>query len=126
MTDRLQSIFEWQERFNRTLRQERGLTFDASTWIQKEAMALMVELAEVLEESRYKWWKNAEEMNLSALHEELVDVLHFFISMCIDAGLDAESLYQGYLAKNRENFRRQMGLSEKPGYAHPPAHDAGD
>ncbi len=116
MPDRLEEIFVWQRRFNDHIRQERHLDFPTSEWIQKEAMALMVELAEVMEESRYKWWKNPTPIEPDKLKEELVDVLHFFISMCIDAGLDAESLYQGYLAKNQENFRRQRGLSEKTGY----------
>ncbi|MCY0879817.1 MAG: dUTPase [Firmicutes bacterium] len=121
MKDRLEDIFFWQQRFNETLRRERHLDYDAATWLQKEALALIVELGEVLEEARYKWWKNAEPIQLDKLHEELVDVLHFFVSMCIDAGLDAEALYQGYLAKNRENFRRQQGVSEKPGYQLPPS-----
>lgn len=117
MGDRLAEIFQWQARFNQMIREERHLEWDANTWIQKEALALMVELGEVVEEARFKWWKNAAPVDREKLHEELVDVLHFFISMCLDAGLDAESLYQGYLKKNQENFRRQQGLSDKPGYA---------
>jgi dimeric dUTPase (all-alpha-NTP-PPase superfamily) len=120
MSDRLADIFAWQQRFNETIRRDRQLAFSSAEWIQKEAMALMVELSEVLEESRYKWWKNPEPIESAKLHEELVDVLHFFISMCIDAGLDAETLYQGYLAKNQENFRRQQGLSDKTGYQNAP------
>lgn len=116
MTDRLEEIFTWQKRFNDQIRRDRRLNFPAGEWIQKEALALVVELGEVLEEARFKWWKNAEPIESEKLHEELVDVLHFFISMCIDAGLNAESLYQGYLAKNQENFRRQKGLSDKTGY----------
>lgn len=117
MSDRLEQIFQWQQALNEQIRRDRRLEADAGTWIQKEAMALMVELGEVLEEARYKWWKNPTPIEPAKLHEELVDVLHFFISMCLDAGLDAEQLYQGYLAKNQENFRRQQGISDKPGYA---------
>lgn len=120
MSDRLEDIFTWQKRFNDQIRKDRSLDFSASEWIQREAIALMVELGEVMEEARYKWWKNPTPIEPEKLHEELVDVLHFFISMCIDAGLDAQSLYQGYLAKNQENFRRQQGLSSKPGYAADP------
>ncbi len=117
MDDRLQTIFAWQEKFNQMVRTERQLNFDQSTWIQKMGMALLVELGEVMEEARYKWWKNPKPIEPAKLHEELVDVFHFFVSMCLDAGLDAEGLYQGYLAKNRENFDRQQGHSSKPGYA---------
>jgi dimeric dUTPase (all-alpha-NTP-PPase superfamily) len=117
MSDRLEDIFTWQARFNNQIRETRSLDFSASEWMQREAIGLMVELGEVMEEARYKWWKNPVPIDGEKLHEELVDVLHFFISMCIDAGLDAEGLYQGYLKKNQENFRRQDGLSDKPGYA---------
>ncbi len=117
MQDRLAEIFSWQQAFNDRVRRDRNLDYPAHEWIQKEALALMVELGEVVEEARFKWWKNPQPIEPDRLQEELVDVLHFFISLCLDAGMDAESLYQGYLAKNRENFRRQDGLSEKPGYA---------
>ena len=48
--------------------------------------------------------------------EELVDILHFYIGMCIDAGMTAEELFQIYLAKNQENYDRQQGKSAKKGY----------
>ena len=114
--DRLETIFEWQRRFQEDLEARRGLDYDQSTWIQKQALALMVELGEVLEEAQFKWWKNAAPIDPDKLHEELVDVLHFFVAMCLAAGMSAEDLYQGYLRKNAENFRRQEGLSTKPGY----------
>jgi NTP pyrophosphatase (non-canonical NTP hydrolase) len=114
--DRLETIFRLQQQFQDDLVTRRGLAFDQSTWIQKQTLALIVELGEVLEEARYKWWKNPEPINPDKLHEELVDVLHFFVALCLAAGLDAEGLYRGYLAKNAENFRRQEGLSARPGY----------
>lgn len=116
-TDKLETVFAWQQKFNQKVREERHLDFDQSTWIQKMGLALMVELGEVMDEAQYKWWKNPKPMDMAKLHEELVDVFHFFISMCLDAGLDAQGLYNGYMEKNRENFRRQEGLSAKPGYA---------
>ncbi|MHB1611205.1 MAG: dUTPase [Sulfobacillus sp.] len=115
--DKLENIFAWQDKFNQKVRTERHLDFDQSTWVQKMGLALMVELGEVMEEAQYKWWKNPKPIDVPKLHEELVDVFHFFVSMCIDAGLDADGLYAGYLAKNQENFRRQEGLSSKPGYS---------
>lgn len=114
--DRLALIFERQRRFQEDLVRRRGLQFDDATWIQKQALALMVELAEVLEEARYKWWKNPEPVDRAALHEELVDVLHFFVALCLAAGMSADDLYAGYLAKNDENRRRQDGESDRPGY----------
>jgi hypothetical protein len=114
--DRLADIFYWQSRFQDELVERRGLDFDSATWIQKAALALIVELGEVLEEARYKWWKTNAPIEADKLHEELVDMLHFFVTMCLAAGMTADDLYQGYLNKNRENFRRQHGLSDRPDY----------
>ncbi len=119
--DRLGTIFAWQQRFQDELVERRGLDFDQRTWIQKQALALIVELGEVLEAAQFKWWKNPEAWDPQHLHEELVDVLHFYVAMCLAAGMTAEDLFQGYLAKNQENFRRQAGQSAKPGYAALPA-----
>ena len=50
------------------------------------------------------------------LKEELVDVTHFLLSMCIHSGMDAQELFDIYLEKNRENVNRQHGTSDKKGY----------
>lgn len=114
--DRLETMFAAQKQFNEFVRTTRHLEFDEATWLQKDALALFVEMGEVLEEARYKWWKNYQPMAMGKLHEEIVDVFHFFLSLCLDAGLDAESLYQGYQLKHQENIKRQQGLSERSGY----------
>ncbi|HSK69633.1 MAG TPA: dUTPase, partial [Candidatus Limnocylindria bacterium] len=86
-------------------------------WMQKYALALIAEVSEALDETNYKWWKNPKPVDLPALREELVDVLHFFLSMCLEAGMDAEEIHRIYMAKCAENFARQDGTSTKPGYA---------
>ena len=91
--DRLEHIFQLQAKF-----------------------AFVSELCDLLEETIFIWWKKPKDINHDALREELVDILHFFISMCIKAGMTAEDLYQGYLKKNKENFDRQQGKSNKAGY----------
>ena len=75
------------------------------------------ELAEVLDEVNFKWWKNERPINEDAVKEELVDILHFFVSMCLSYGMTAEELHSIYLKKNKENFDRQYGKSLKQGYS---------
>lgn len=115
--DKLESIFQMQQALNRDITERRNL--EAGTgeaWLQKYAMATYVELGEMLQETNYKWWKNQKPVDMDKVREELVDVLHFFVCMCLSAGMDAEDLYQKYMDKNKENFLRQQGAGQKPGY----------
>ena len=114
--DKLEHIFELQAAFDEELVRQRQLEGDIETWIQREVLAIISELGELLSEVNFKWWKNPQPVNMAAVQEELVDILHFFVSMCLKAGFDAEDIYQAYLQKNGENIRRQQGLSDKTGY----------
>ena len=115
--DKLDRIFELQESFDTDLINRRQLPeLPWNEWIQKEVLAVVSELGELLDEVSFKWWKD-EKIDPGAAKEELVDILHFFISMCIKAGISSEDLYQAYIIKNKENFARQQGISEKPGYS---------
>ncbi len=115
--DKLESIFEYQIRFDTELADKRGLHgIPLEQWIQKETLAVISELAELIDEVNFKWWKNEKPVDKDKVKEELVDILHFFISMCHKTGMDAEELYRRYLDKNKENFARQNGTSERKGY----------
>lgn len=115
--DRLEEIFALQKSFNDRLIAQRGLEgISAEEWIQKYSLAMLSEMAELLEEVQFKWWKNKRPLDKQAAKEELVDILHFFVSMCLKLDMDAQELHRIYLDKNQENFRRQEGLSQKAGY----------
>ncbi len=114
--DKLDQIFQMQAALNAEIRATRRLDYSPSEWIQKETLAMLSELAELLDEVNFKWWKNEKPIDRSLVKGELIDILHFFISMCLDAGLTAEDLHARYIAKNQENFDRQHGKSEKKGY----------
>ena len=114
--DKLDVIFELQKSLDEDIAARRNLDHTPEEWIRMDVLAMVSELAELLDEVNFKWWKNPKPINEESLHGELVDILHFFISMCIRAGMSSESLYEGYIAKNRENFDRQYGRSQKKGY----------
>jgi dimeric dUTPase (all-alpha-NTP-PPase superfamily) len=114
--DKLETIFALHKALDTDIQERRSLDFPMEQWIQKDVLAMISELAELLDEVNFKWWKNAKPVDEAALHGELVDILHFFISMCIRAGMDADKLYNGYIEKNKENFDRQYGRSLKKGY----------
>ncbi len=115
--DKLDEIFALQRSFQEKLKRERHLEdIPMDQWLQKQTLAMVSELAELLEEVNFKWWKNPHALDEGNIREELSDILHFFVSMCIEAGMSAEDLYRVYVGKNRENFARQEGRSQKPGY----------
>ena len=116
--DKLDHIFALQQGFQDKLKKERHLeNIPMQEWLQKQTLAMISELAELLDEVNFKWWKNPHALNVDAIQEELSDILHFFISMCIESGMDAEALYRIYLGKNKENVMRQDGKSSKQGYS---------
>ena len=73
------------------------------------------ELAEAMYElPYYKKWKDYSHMSEEAaayamqkVRMELVDCLHFFINLLLCAGMTADEVYDMYVAKNKENHRRQ-------------------
>lgn len=114
--DKLDKIFEMQKALDDKIECEHGIDFSRDEWIQKDMLAIISELSEALMETNFKWWKQPKEVDNDKLHEELIDVLHFFISLCLRCGLDADKMYSIYVGKNEENIKRQNGESDKKGY----------
>ena len=115
--DKLENIFKYQQMFDSELHERRGLgDISMEVWIQRETLAMLSELAELIDEVNFKWWKNEKPVDVDKVRDELVDILHFFVSMCLKTGMDADELHRRYLDKNKENFARQHGRSEKKGY----------
>ena len=120
--DKLERIFEMQACFQNDLVNRRNLQdIPMEKWMQMQTLAMVSELAELIDEVNFKWWKNPKPVDGDRVKEELVDILHFFVSMCLNAGMSAEELYSRYIEKNQENFDRQNGLSQKKGYESPKA-----
>lgn len=116
--DKLDKIFEKQKELDNEIIKLREISdISRDEWIQKEILAIISELNEVMSEINWKWWKNKFEVNEDKLKEEIIDVLHFFMSLCIKAGFkDGEEIFEKYMSKHKENLNRQHGLSSKKGY----------
>lgn len=115
--DKLDRIFELQKMLDEDIMKNRNLEgISTEQWLQKQTLAIVSELAELLNEVNFKWWKNPKEVKIDAVKEEIVDILHFFVGMCLRCGMTSEELYNIYISKNKENFDRQYGRSEKKGY----------
>ena len=114
--DKLDVIFDMQDKLNAFIRESRGLQYSSQEWIQKQTLAMLSEMAELIAEVNFKWWKNPKEIDERAVKEEIVDILHFLVSMALSAGMSAKEMFEIYLDKNEENFKRQFGTSVKQGY----------
>lgn len=118
MQDKLDQIFDLQKHFQDELSAKRNLKhITAEEWIQKESLAMIDEIGELINETNFKWWKNPKIVDKAAIKEELIDILHFLVSMCLRVDMTAQEMLEIYTAKNKENHNRQNGTSEKEGYA---------
>ena len=106
----LQDIFAEQIRLNEKInpdlykeisdpeiRRQRFLQFE---------LALRQESAEAIDSLNWKWWKKDED-DWDNIKIELVDILHFWVSMCTIADVSAEDVINLYLKKNELNHKRQ-------------------
>ena len=55
--DKLDVIFQLQQSLDQDIVERRNLDFSREEWMQKEVLAMISELSEVLDEVNFKWWK---------------------------------------------------------------------
>jgi len=124
--DMLEIMFEMQEALNNTVGRpiapwKKGINKEDDTALLKAGemlddliKATSSELEELRDCTYWKHWqKEAKEgkryqiHNLKEAKKEVIDLLHFFISMALWTGMDAEEMYKLYVEKNKINFKRQ-------------------
>ncbi len=106
----LQAIFDEQKKLNLKInpdlyteindpdkRRERFLQFE---------LALRQESCEAVDSLAWKWWKAGTD-DWDNIKVELVDMLHFWVSMCTVSGLEAQDVIDLYFKKNQLNHNRQ-------------------
>ncbi|MGH7145480.1 MAG: dUTPase [Planctomycetota bacterium] len=77
-------------------------------WLNNYLTALEDEARELRKELLWKWWSK-DRIDRDRVRHEIVDQLHFLVSLAICAGFDAESFADAYLNKNKINEKRQEG-----------------
>ncbi len=107
----LQAIFDKQielnKRINNTLYDDIKKDPELRRkWFLNFELALKQESAEAIDSLNWKWWKKDED-DWDNTKVELVDMLHFWVSMCTIAGMDAAEVMTLYFKKNDLNFKRQ-------------------
>jgi hypothetical protein len=122
-TDYLKAIFERQkelmEKYEEIERKNGAITIPPEEWGEldlrrtqyriKDLMQRCVEeLGEAMNCLKLKPWKQSDvPTDATHFYEEVADAFHFFIELCITAGMDADDLALMYLKKSEVNKFRQ-------------------
>jgi len=83
-----------------------GPNTEVNGWLRKYLEALTDESRELGEELLWKWWSK-DKLDMQNIRVEIVDQLHFWLSLAITAGMDAEKVFDIYVQKNKVNIERQ-------------------
>ncbi len=86
-------------------------------FIKDMVVALEDELHEALAEVGWKPWATSRHINEGPFKKELIDALHFWVNLCLAAGMDHSEVVHRYFAKAEVNAQRQAdgydGVSTK-------------
>lgn len=116
MPDHLEVLFDMQEALNRRIGVDtREMTDEERVhWVLNYCRAMSQELAELTDSVPWKWWAKYQTFDVQNCRVEVVDMLHFLISLAQVLGMSAEDVFQAYVKKNEVNFQRQdTGYTEK-------------
>lgn len=106
--DELKSLLQKQRKLSENWIDYNNLTLKDQEKFHKEVcLAAMAEMMEVLNEINWKpWKKKKKQIDLKHLEEELIDVLHFWLELCLIWGISSKKIIDTYNMKNKVNHQR--------------------
>lgn len=107
--DQWRELFRMQAALNRRIGVDTSAMDDAekTRWILNYCRAMSQELAELTDSVPWKWWAKYQKFDEQNARVEVVDLLHFLVSMAQVLGMSADDVFQAYVKKNEVNLRRQ-------------------
>jgi dimeric dUTPase (all-alpha-NTP-PPase superfamily) len=109
MQDNLNLLFELQQ----SLQKKHGHHFDKMTIEEKEnytkdhVLYLLEETHELLREINFKTYKKTRKpIIMDNIKDELVDILHFYVNLCLVWGVSADQIVEVFKQKNAKNVQR--------------------
>ncbi len=108
--DRLEEIFQLQEALNLKIGVNTSSMTDEQRemWVLNYCRAMSQELAELTDSVPWKWWAKYQKFDKQNAKVEVVDLLHFLISIAQVLGMSSEDIYQSYTKKHQVNLDRQQ------------------
>jgi dUTPase. len=120
--DKLEEMFEMQRSLNARIlgpQADQLMQSHKTEWLLKYSRALQQEVSELIDCVPWKWWAHYQKEDIEHAKVELIDIIHFVISLAQTLGMNAEDVYNTYMKKNAVNFQRQdAGYTQK---AHEPS-----
>lgn len=107
--DKLQQLFEMQERLNIDygVRTTGMPEHEQPEWILKFCRAMSQEIAELTDSVPWKHWAKYQAYDKQNARVEVVDLFHFLISTAQVLGMTANDLFDAYCKKHEVNVQRQ-------------------
>lgn len=111
--DMLSQIVEKQVNFQKFLgytipvRTEEIISRENINFLILQILSLYDETSEALQCLPWKPWKKKQTFLLEPFWEELMDIFHFVVNMCIFTGMSSEMIFTKFMEKNRINWERQ-------------------
>lgn len=94
---KLQELFNMQEELDRFIQSNQEINEDV---FRKKGLALLVELAELANETRcFKFWSTKGPSERSVILEEYVDSIHFLLSLGIEKDLNTLEIWPDPVAE---------------------------
>ena len=109
LMDKLEEIFKMQYELNRRVGIDSSNLSDEDKikWTLNYSRALAQENSELVDSLPWKWWAKYQKFDIQNARVEVVDMLHFLVSMAQVLGMTADDFYQAYTKKNQVNHNRQ-------------------
>ena len=115
--DKLEEMFNRQTKLQIKLDNIRKIESSESNkqqYINQMLLSLFEESVEIMRETGYKnpnyvpfGWKQTQEWNVENYKEEIIDLFHYVMNLCIAVNMEANEFFEIYCKKNGINHERQ-------------------
>lgn len=107
--DKLEEIFRLQEQLNLRLGVDTAHMKDdqRQQWVLNYCRAMTQEIAELTDSVPWKWWAKYQKFDKQNARVEVIDLLHFLISIAQVLEMTPDDFYDAYTKKHKVNIARQ-------------------
>jgi dimeric dUTPase (all-alpha-NTP-PPase superfamily) len=107
--DKLDEIFRLQEQLNKRIGVDTAHMTDEQRqqWVLNYCRAMTQEVAELTDSVPWKWWAKYQKFDKQNARVEVIDLLHFLISIAQVLEMTPADIYEAYAKKHQVNLSRQ-------------------